>query len=72
MIQYTLFISMLGSTASSVRLPPEVVGSLFFTWNLSALSAEFVGSVVLPKRIVSPLGSVEPWMPDSGIWFASV
>ena len=70
--QYTLFISMMGLTESSARLPPEVVGSLLLTWKASALSAEFVGSAALPKRSVSPFGSIEPLIPDSGIAFAEV
>jgi len=71
-IQYTLFISMFGLNENSARFEPEVSGSFGPSWNWNTLAAELRGSLALPTRSVSPLESVEPLMPDSGIELTEV
>src|SRR5205809_5367040 len=58
---------MLGGNSISERLDPEVVGSVGASWKASAFFAASSGSAVLPKRSVSPFGSVVPLIPVSGI-----
>ena len=58
---------MVGGNSISERLDPEVVGSVGASWKASAFFAASSGSAVLPKRSVSPFGSVVPLIPVSGI-----